>query len=47
VVSNLTFRKFRQSNDVMGIQANMNSGSRPTMLHVEGINGFIPNSQLL
>jgi transposase len=31
----------------MGIQTNVNSGNRLIMLHVGGINGFVPNSQLV
>jgi hypothetical protein len=31
----------------MGIQANVNSGNRLIMLHVGGINGFVPNAQLV
>jgi hypothetical protein len=47
VDSSLTFRKFWQSDDVMGIQTSVNSGNRLIMLHVGGINGFLPNSQLV
>jgi hypothetical protein len=47
VDSNLTFRKCWQSDDVMGIQMNVNSGNRLIMLHVGGINGFVPNSHLV
>jgi hypothetical protein len=42
VDSSLTFRKFWQSDDVMGIQTNVNSGNILIMLHVGGINGFLP-----
>jgi hypothetical protein len=31
----------------MGIQANVNSGDRHIMFHVRGINGFVPNAQLV
>jgi hypothetical protein len=40
VDSNLTFRKYWQNKEVMGVQANMNSGNRLIMLHVGGIMGF-------
>jgi hypothetical protein len=47
VDSNLTFKKCWQRDDVMGIQMNVNSENRLIMLHVGGINGFLPNSQLV
>jgi hypothetical protein len=47
VDSNLTFRKFLQKEEVMGVQTNVNSGNRLIMLHVGGINGFLPNAALI
>jgi hypothetical protein len=31
----------------MGVQADVNSGNRLIMLHVRGINGFLPNAELI
>jgi hypothetical protein len=36
-----------QSNNIMGTLANVTSVNRLIMLHVEGINDFVPNAQLL
>jgi hypothetical protein len=47
VDSKLMFRKCWQSDDIMGIQANVNSVNRLITLHVGGINGFVPNAQLV
>jgi hypothetical protein len=47
VDSNLTFCKCWQNEEVMGVQANENSGNRLIMLHVRGINGFLPNAAWL
>jgi hypothetical protein len=42
VHSNLTFHKCWQNEEVMGIQANVNSVNRLIMLHAGGINWFFP-----
>jgi hypothetical protein len=47
VDSNPTFRKFWQNEEVLGVQTNVNSGHRLIMLHVEEINGFLPNAALI
>jgi hypothetical protein len=47
VDSNLTFHKCWQNEQVMDVQANVNSGSRLIMLHVGGNNGFLPNAALI
>jgi hypothetical protein len=47
VDSNLTFRKCWQSDDVMGIQVNVNSRNSLIMLHAGGINSFVPNAQFV
>jgi hypothetical protein len=47
VDSNLTVRKCRQNEEVMGVQANVNSGNRLIILHVGGINVFLPNAALI
>jgi hypothetical protein len=46
VDSNLTCRKCWQNEEVMGVQGNVNSGNRLIMLHVGGINGFLPTKKL-
>lgn len=47
VDSNLTFRKCWQSNDVMGVQENVNSANRLIILHAGTSNGFIPEAKLV
>jgi hypothetical protein len=47
VDSSLTFRKSWQNEKVMGVQANVNSVNMLIMLHVAGINGFLPNAALI
>jgi hypothetical protein len=47
VDSNLTFCKCWYNKEVMGIQTNVNSVNRPIILYVGGINGFIPNAELI
>jgi hypothetical protein len=47
VNTNLTFRKCWQNKEVMGVQTNVNSGNRLTTLHMGGINGFLPNAELI
>jgi hypothetical protein len=44
---NLIFRKCWKNEEVMGVQANVNPGNRLIMLHVGGINGFLPNAALV
>jgi hypothetical protein len=47
VDSSLTFRKCWQNEEVMSVQADVNSGNRLIVLHVAGINGFLPNAALI
>jgi len=45
--SNLTFCKCWPNDEVMDIHTNVNSGNGFIMLHVGGINGFLPNALLI
>jgi hypothetical protein len=47
VDSNLTFRKCWQSNDVIGVQKNVNSANTLIILHAGTSKGFIPDAKLV
>lgn len=47
VDSNLTHRRCWQSDDVMGVQDNMNSGNRLIILHAGGASGFLAGAELI
>ena len=40
--SNLTFHKYWQEGEVIGIHTHVNLGNRLIILHVGGIGGFLP-----